>query len=261
MAEAEDIWMEKNIVGYSEELYQKNHKLFENREEFKKRKIDEDGTKLFDWREKNKDKYKTSQAFGGEWVIENGKVVGLKYALGKQLPELKKTKKGWVEMPGTDAQLDSQQYAHLLTDMLETAIKNPTLASNPRYQNDVFNMYRDFIFNHLDLSQYWLGGDENEYAIPMITPSGDTAYKMIAGADQTKARRILYESYESELTKYLEEVNAAVKTYNSPDVEEAIMDIQSWKVPQMGKFYLDGERYEVPDDSVSIFLQQYPMAM
>ena len=29
----------------------------------------------------------------------------------------------------------------------------------------------------------------------------------------------------------------------------------------MGKFYLDGERYEVPDDSVSIFLQQYPMAM
>jgi len=54
---------------------------------------------------------------------------------------------------------------------------------------------------------------------------------MIAGTDQTKARRILYESYESELTKYLEEVNAAVKTYNSPDVEETIMDIQSWKVP------------------------------
>ena len=224
IAEAEQTWTGTNILPYSEELYKKERtSMFENREEFKKRKTEEDEQKLLDWRENNKDKYKTSEAFGGEWVKKNGKIVGLRYALGKRLPELKKTKKGWVEMPGTDAQLDSQQYAHLLTDMLETAI--------PRYQNDVFNMYRDFIYNHLDMNQYHLGGKENQYAIPMITPSGDTAYKMIAGTDQTKARRILYESYESELTKYLEEVNAAVKTYNSPDVEETIMDIQSWKVP------------------------------
>ena len=227
-AEAEQEWVEKNIIPYSEELYKKNKEFIDNREDFKKRKAEEDEQALSDWREKSKDKYKTSQAFGGEWVIENGKVVGLKYALGKQLPELKKTKKGWVEMPGTDAQLDSQQYAHLLTDMLRAALINPTLASNPRYVNDVSNMYRDFIYNHLNIENFRKGA---EYAIPIITPTGDTAYKYIAGKDPVQAQRTLYETYQQELSKYLLEVNSAVKTYNSPDIEEAIMDIQSWKVP------------------------------